>query len=256
MTVTTQRKPPKGGRKGGTVFPKIDLRQAHDYAKKLVSKTHSGPQPDTIILPGVFNNAGAEGKVRASALKQFSLLEGKPTAYKATQLARDIVSSPPEELSPLLKKVCLAPKLFKTLFDTFQNDKVTISKVRQQAINLDVHPDTGDECVKIFVDSLQYAGLAKVDQNNRDNIIVSKLTQVTSSSSKDSDTETPTETEIIQTNKSNIKEGETGESSSDSEQFNRRFRSPSFQVSINIDPSMDPEKLEKLLKLLKQYGAI
>lgn len=255
MTITTQRKPPKGGRKGGTVFPKIDLKQAHDYAKKLVSKTHSGPQPDTIILTGVFNNAGAEGKVRASALKQFSLLEGEPTAYQATQLARDIVSAPSEELSPLLQKACLAPKLFKTLFDTFQNDTVTTAKIRQQAINFKVHPDTADECVKIFVGSLQYAGLAKV---NQDDIIVSKFTQVATHDllSKDSATDTSTETETIKTNKSNSQEGESDKFGFDPASINRRPITPSFQVSISIDPSMDPDKLEKLLKLLKQYGAI
>jgi hypothetical protein len=29
-----------------------------------------------------------------------------------------------------------------------------------------------------------------------------------------------------------------------------------INVNIDVDPSMDPEKLEKLLKLLKNYGAI
>ncbi len=35
-------KPPKGGRKGGTLFPKLNLKQALEYAEKLVSKTHTG----------------------------------------------------------------------------------------------------------------------------------------------------------------------------------------------------------------------
>ena len=55
----------KGGRKGGTIFPRINLEQALQYADKLVSKTHTGPLPEATILAGVFNNAGPGGKVRA-----------------------------------------------------------------------------------------------------------------------------------------------------------------------------------------------
>jgi len=36
---------PKGGRKGGTQFPRLDLKQAIEFNKKLVSKTHTAPQP-------------------------------------------------------------------------------------------------------------------------------------------------------------------------------------------------------------------
>ena len=83
----TAKKPPKGGRKGGVLFPKIGLKQALEYAKKVVSKTHTGPQPEKTILPGVFGSAGPTGKVRASALKQYGLLEGAVDGYQATKLA-------------------------------------------------------------------------------------------------------------------------------------------------------------------------
>jgi hypothetical protein len=46
------RRTPKGGRKGGVLFPKLNLKQALEYAKKLVSKTHTGPQAEKTILPG------------------------------------------------------------------------------------------------------------------------------------------------------------------------------------------------------------
>jgi|SRR5271157_1385490 len=79
--------PSKGGRKGGTLFPKIGLKQALEYAMKLVAKTHTGPQPEKTVLPGVFGSSSNPGKVRASALKQFGLLEGGREAYQATPLA-------------------------------------------------------------------------------------------------------------------------------------------------------------------------
>lgn len=72
----TKKKPPKGGRKGGTTFPRLALQQALEYAKKLVSRTAISAQPEATVLAGIFGNSGPEGKVRLSALKQFGLLEG------------------------------------------------------------------------------------------------------------------------------------------------------------------------------------
>lgn len=76
MAENKKHAPPKGGRKGGTRFPQLGLVKALEYCGKLVSKTHTGPQPESIILPGVFNTSGTVGQVRASALKQYGLLEG------------------------------------------------------------------------------------------------------------------------------------------------------------------------------------
>ena len=78
---------PKGGRRGGTLFPKINLQKALEYSKKLVAKTHVSAQPADEILPGVFGTSGPDGQVRASALKQFGLMQGDAKAYEATQLA-------------------------------------------------------------------------------------------------------------------------------------------------------------------------
>jgi hypothetical protein len=50
MTEEKKRQMPKGGRKGGRQFPQISLKDAFEYAKRLVSKTHTAPQPEAIIL--------------------------------------------------------------------------------------------------------------------------------------------------------------------------------------------------------------
>src|SRR6266496_3026903 len=155
-----KKKMPKGGRKGGAQFPQTPLKQAVEFARKLVAKTHNGPQPENIVLKGVFNSATAPGKVRASALKQYDLMQGESTAYDATELARSINSAPQDELSPLLHKAFLHPKIFKALFETFQNDTVSRAKIRQQALKLNVHPDSADKCVDLFVESAVYAGVA------------------------------------------------------------------------------------------------
>src|SRR5258708_843261 len=129
--------PHKGGRKGGTLFPKINLTQALDYAKKLVSKTHTGALPEKTILPGVFKNSGPNGKVRASALKQYGLMQGTSAGYEATKLAKEIDAAPTEERFPLLQRAFLSSKLFKEIFTTFQDDSVSKAKIEQRAKGLD-----------------------------------------------------------------------------------------------------------------------
>src|SRR5687768_17074059 len=115
---------PKGGRKGGTKFPQIKLAKAVSYSKKLVSKTHNGPQPASVVLPGVFGSAGSRGRIRASAMKQYGLLKGEAAGYEATQLSKDLDAAPEEEKRPLLRQAFLRAKVFKALFDTFVADTV------------------------------------------------------------------------------------------------------------------------------------
>ena len=84
-----QKAMPKGGRKGGAVFPRIGLVDALAYAKKLVSKTHSGPQQTDIIHSGVVGAKSGVGNVRISALKQYGLLTGDTkTGFSASELAK------------------------------------------------------------------------------------------------------------------------------------------------------------------------
>jgi hypothetical protein len=253
MTEASGRKPPKGGRKGGTQYPRVNLEQAVEYARKLASKTHTGPQPAAVILPGVFGSARTRGQIRASALKQYSLLQGKPEAYEATALAKRINSAPSEDLPPLLREACLSPKLFSTLYKTFQGDLVSNAKIRQQALQLEVHPDSADECVRIFVESSTFAGLAQLEADGVRfaSTTADPSTQVGSQSEPPAEVvEEPPETPAGATEPDAEAEPEV------IPPVQSNPRRPGPQVSINIDPSMDPEKLEKLLKVLKQYGAL
>jgi hypothetical protein len=97
------KKTPKGGSKGGTRFPRLDMAKALTYSKKLVSKTHNGPQPEQTILVGVFNSKGPMGAVRASALKQYGLMEGDAKGYTASALAREIEGALPHQRPALVQ---------------------------------------------------------------------------------------------------------------------------------------------------------
>lgn len=131
MSEEKKRQMPKGGRKGGRQFPQISLKDAAEYAKKLVSKTHTGAQAEAIVLKGVFDSSGPAGKVRASAMKQFGLMDGNADAYKASELAKRLVSAPPEDQPQLLRQALVKPAVFNTLYETFKGDRVSSAKIRQ-----------------------------------------------------------------------------------------------------------------------------
>ena len=128
---TAKRKAPKGGRKGGTTFPRIGLEKALLYSDKLVSKTHTGGLPESTILAGVFGTVGGEGQVRASALRQYGLLEGDWTAYSATALAREIDAALDDQKPALLQRALLSSKLFHEIFQNFP--KITPATRRSTA---------------------------------------------------------------------------------------------------------------------------
>jgi hypothetical protein len=86
-----KRAMPKGGRKGGAVFPRVALKDAVVYAKKLVSKTHVSLQPIDIIHSGVVGAKGGRGAARMSALKQYGFLKGDTKAgFGAQNLQRKL----------------------------------------------------------------------------------------------------------------------------------------------------------------------
>ncbi len=238
---------PKGGRKGGTRYPKINLEKAVEYAKRLVSKTHSTAQPADVVKPGVFDSNTWLGDLRLSGTKQYGFLAGDSKGYTATQLAKDVNAATDDELHAQLKTACLKPKIFETLYNTFHNETVSLAKLKQQALNIGVHPDSGEECIEIFVDSVVYAGLGGRTDSDKINIVSSELLQQKPQSNEEEDEEV---------------ESQADDTINETTDFSQQIKSTkktgasNINVNIDIDPSMDPEKLEKLLKLLKGYGAI
>jgi len=243
--------PPKGGRKGGTTFPRVSLKQALEYADKLVGKTHTAPQPAKTILPGVFGNAGPEGGVRASALKQYGLLEGSKSAYQATELARGINAAPAEDQVPMLQQAFLNPRLFKDIFDTFRGNSVTKAKIRQRALALKVHPDSADDCVDLFTESAVAAKLGTLDG---DAIALVAASTVAAGDSAEGE-EVTVEPEGLDSAASDAAADSKG--AAPAAQIRTVGQNKSgLTVNLNVDSSSDPDKLEKQLKLLREYGVI
>jgi len=250
---TAKTNMPKGGRKGGSTFPRIGLKRALEYSDKIVRKTHTGPQPEDAILRGVFENVGPEGSVRASELKQYGLLELTAGGYCATDLAKEIVAALPEQRNPLLQRAFLTSKLFKKIFDTHNGDTVSTAKIRQNALGLKVHLDSADECVKLFSESVVTAGLGTLEGESI--VLVQAAAAAPATGSGEGDGAEAARGEAEATTAS-VKATATAKSGSGNPAAPPSGNKPGLAVTLNVDSSSDPDKLEKQLKLLRDYGVI
>jgi hypothetical protein len=268
---STKTEPSKsGGRKGGTIFPRVTFKQALIYSKKLVSKTAVSPQPEATVLAGVFDNAGSRGKIRISALKQLGLLEGTPVAYKATTLARDIeAAASEEEKRPLLTRALLMSKVYRELYNTFQGDQASKAKIKGRAQQLGVHPDVTEKCTDFFVESAITAGVAVVEGDGV-RLLAATDISVPAISNKGSFENGSEEEEEDQFENGAIDKDKTGATAAqtppvqtgelnngtDPTLLPRPRTSADVTLNLTIDSSLDGEKLEKQLAALRRYGLI
>ncbi|UKI06229.1 MULTISPECIES: hypothetical protein [Variovorax] len=265
------RQMPKGGRKGGSVFPRVSLVDAISYAHKLVSKTHTAPQPQDVILSGVVGSKGGIGAVRMSALKQYGFLKGDvKTNFSADTLAKKISAAPPDELIALYREAVLKPTIFKKLFDTFHGDTVSKAKLKQRAADLKVHPDETISCVDLYVGGMTTAGLVTVEGDQVKHLASSHVTAQSVIADSDDDgvesSDSDPESEELNEAANGIDANEgTPPNASDGaraikpktakENFEKGPRAV-FNVSVTLDSSLDIDKLQKQLELLKRFGAI
>lgn len=250
---TQKPKPPKGtAPKGGTRYPRYGLKEAVEWAKKLVSKTHTSPQPADIVYASVVDSKGPRGEIKVSALKQFGLLDGPKNAYVATDLAKAIAVAPAEELQALYRQAALGPSLFKALFETYHGDEVSLSKLRQRAAELQVHPDNLASAVSIYAASLALAGLATIDGDKLAHQPAAAGAPVAAVGPADGD-----ENSEEQASADALEErGGADDGGIEVEPPLGGTPRAVFHVNVNLDASLDTEKLERQLALLKRFGAI
>lgn len=266
------REMPKGGRKGGSVFPRVTLNDAISYARKLVSKTHTGPQPSEVILSGVVGAKGGKGAVRMSALKQYGFLKGdSKTDYSAADLAKKIVAAPPDELVALYRQAMLKPTVFKKLFDTFHGDTVSKAKLKQRVADLKVHPDETATCVDLYVSGMTTAGLVTVDGDQVKHLASSDVAAASAASAAAEVEPETTDEEAggVEPAQAEDSAGEGTGSAANGAMVNEKIANAQalsdinqsgpravFNVNVTLDSSLDIEKLQKQLELLKRFGAI
>lgn len=241
------RKPPKGG----TRFPQDSLANIVRYIKGLCSKTHIKPIDINQLNSGVFGlgASSATGKVKSSSMKQYGLLDGGYKGFSASKLAKEINMASPEEKIKYYKKAFMNVSIFKKTFETFQNSTVDKSKISKYAVNpMKVHPDKAKLFSQIFIDSAKIAGLCSV-----------KGDEVSFEMAPYVEKEVQNENELL-----NELENENTQPENENQDFheeksnskNPLVESKNPNLEIKIDPSLDPEKLEKQLQVLKKFGLI
>lgn len=263
---------PKGGRKGGSIFPRVALKDALCYAHKLVSKTHTSAQPKDVILSGVVGAKAGLGAVRISSLKQYGFLKGDTkTNFLADDLGKKIAAAPADELVPLYRQAMLKPIIFKKLFDTFQGDTVSKAKLKQRVADLKVHPDEAATCVDLYLSGMTTAKFVTVEGEQVKHM-ASNYVIVPSAQNDLCETELESRDEESVGEESNdAKDGggeETGVPPKDNSNgenvpkgkvtkgVTQSGPRAVFNVNVTLDSSLDIEKLQKQLELLKRFGAI
>lgn len=236
------------GKKGGRRFPQYPLNDAVKWADKLVSKTHGGPQPDDLIRASVVDAKSSTADIRISVLKQFDLMEGNSKGYSATSLAKEIRSAPDEEKPPLYARAALKPEVFNAIYETFHGDSVSLAKLKQRAGDLHVHPDAVSKCVDVYVETMEFAGLVS---RNGDQLVHASKGQVAPPSNDEADAEGEVEYDDDRAQNEN-----STEIRQDLETTGTRRGVATVQVNINLDSSLDTDKLQKQLELLRRYGAL
>jgi hypothetical protein len=240
------------------------------YARKLVSKTHTGPQPAEVVLSGVVGSKTNAGRIRMSALKQYGLLEGDAKAkFSASELAKKVTAAPADETVPLLRQAMLSPTVFRKLFDTFHGDAVSKARLKQRAADLSVHPDSTASCVDLYVSGMVTAELVTVVGDQVKHIASSEVSQPPAAAIAVIETELEELDEEVAANNPTSGDGDQARQPADGLGEGAQPTKPSlpdgvaaagpravFNVNVTLDSSLDIEKLQKQLELLKRFGAI
>jgi len=257
-----KRAMPRGGKKGGTMFPRVSLADALIYARKLVSKTHTGPQPRDVILMGVIGSKHDKGELGMSALKQYGLMKGDTKLnFSAEELAKKIAAAPSDEAIPLYRKAALKPAVFKSLFDTFHSDTVSKAKIRQRAHDLKVHPDETGNCVDLYLSSMATAELVVVAGEQVTHVASADATSLAVAANDGAEGAAMDAAERASEEPSNPpSDGSGAEGTEVTSLADSRAKVPApravFNVNVTLDSSLDIEKLQKQLELLRRYGAL
>lgn len=262
------------GRKGGTRFPNYNLKQLLPNLKELTGKTHTKPITIQQLNAGVFKTKANSipGKIRFSSLKQFQLAEGEYAAISASPLSTSIVLADGENKIQYLREAVFNVTPFKNTFETFQDSTVNKSRIKEYAVSsLRVHLESADKFVDAFLESAEVAKLC-TNKGEEATFISTKQLEAKSpkvdpnpSVNQESETndefedETPDES-IEENDESdiedeNLRKDNSNDNINDSAKTTKVSRtSPS--IGIQVDSTLDPDKLAKQLKLLRKYGLI
>ena len=159
----------------------------------------------------------------------------------------------------MLQQAVLNSKLFHQIFQTFHGDTVSKAKIEQRVKGLDVHPESASECAQLFIESAATAGLGKLTGDSIGLLTVTETTQAPESPPLDNSETNPDQEgtdELGDAPESEVSDAEKIGGEPGSGKPSEQSAKPGVALSLTVDSSSDPDKLEKQLKLLREYGII
>ena len=237
-TQTSRPKP-----KGGTRFPQHQLGELVKHVEILARKTRAHEISLAQLNVSVFDlsESSATGKVQLSSMRQFGLVQGKYEALKASPLAQEIAGSRGDARVRFFRAAFANVKTFADTFRTFAGDETEIAKIESYAIApLGVHPDKAPLFAQNFAKSAEACALATLDAD-RVSLEQSLDPSVGEQVTPGGDAQDTLVDDGIDERSGLVLTTSPGSGHS---------------IAIQVDSSMDPEKLEKHLRILRQYGLI
>jgi hypothetical protein len=154
----------------------------------------------------------------------------------------------------------LVPKVYRELINTYQGDQATKGKIRGRVQQLAVHPDVSDTCADLFIASAVTAKLATVDG---DGIRLIDAAQQEIPTEKGAPVvEEPLNADVVAEVKKEDGRTDTITLPTGDEADGGKLPVPrprmaaDVAVNLTVDSSLDGDKLEKQLALLRRYGLI
>jgi hypothetical protein len=236
----SQKTSSSSGPKGGTRYPRYSLTELEPQLKLIASKTTTAALDYESFCMGVFGVGYKDVcQVKMSSLKQFGLVQYEKNQISATNLCRKIALRDDNEREVLFRKAFYNVNPFLRVLQTFSGRKSSASEIGTFAVEtVKVHIDNKDDFVEKFIDSAKKAGLCADDQG----MYRLQLIEMTE------------DTTDLQTNI----EPETMDEQDTENGFPSTIKSKhgNVKIEVKVDPTLDPEKLEKQLEKLRKYGLI
>lgn len=115
-------------------------------------------------------------------------------------------------------------------------------------------PESADECAQLFIDSAITAGLGTM---SGDSLVLVSASSVAVPAPETGESRDAGEQERMKAEAAAAaKTGPTAKNDVGYRASPAHVNKPGLTVSLNVDSSSDPDKLEKQLKLLREYGVI
>lgn len=180
------------------------------------------------------------------------------TCIRRPSSQKKIIHATEDELPQHLRQAALHPKIFKQIFETYHGDIITKAKLRQRAGDLNIHPEQTGTCIDLYIASLAEAGLVSVDGERVTHTSFERASHEEKSQMPEVvDDRLAYEVDDKTTNTQDVDSLALSQDQ-DSHRSTGPIPTPKavFHVNISLDSSMDIDKLEKQLALLKKFGAI